>query len=183
MSITNCSIERLDHLGIVAGVIKDLKIIELIDDKLGTYEGESLSAGETVAGMIINGLGFSNKPMSLTPLFFEHIPLELLFREGVKADDFNRFKLGRVLDRCHGYGTELLFSKIALKVCQQEKVDTRFNSTDTTSFVLTGDYLGKADEDTVKIKLGYSKDHRPDLKQVMLEMMVSMAEFPCLARR
>jgi hypothetical protein len=35
MSITNCSIERLDHLGIVSGVIKDLKIIELIDDKLG----------------------------------------------------------------------------------------------------------------------------------------------------
>ena len=29
MSITNCSIERLDHLGIIAGVIKDLKMIEL----------------------------------------------------------------------------------------------------------------------------------------------------------
>ena len=172
MTITNCSVERLDHLGIVAGVIKDLKIIELIDEKLGIYKDESISVGETVAGMIINGLGFSNKPMSLTPLFFEHIPLELLFREGVKADDFNRFKQGRTLDRCNGYGTELLFSEIALSVCQQEKVDTRFNSTDTTSFVLTGDYLGKTDEDTVEIKLGYSKDHRPDLKQVMLEMMV-----------
>ncbi|WP_140396819.1 DUF4277 domain-containing protein, partial [Crenothrix polyspora] len=61
----NYSIERLDHLGIVAGVIKDLKIAELIDGRLGTYEGETLSAGETVAGMIINGLGFSNKPMTL----------------------------------------------------------------------------------------------------------------------
>lgn len=172
MSVTNCSVERLDHLGVVAGVIKDLKIIELIDERLGIYEGESLSAGETVAGMIINGLGFSNKPMSLTPLFFEHIPLTLLFREGVKADDFNRFKLGRILDRCHGYGTEVLFSEIALNVCRQEKVDTRFNSLDSTSFTLTGDYLGKTDDDTVEIKLGYSKDHRPDLKQVMLEMMV-----------
>jgi transposase len=97
MTITNCSVERLDHLGIVAGVIKDLKIIELIDEKLGIYKDESISVGETVAGMIINGLGFSNKPMSLTPLFFEHIPLELLFREGVKAADFNRFKQGRSL--------------------------------------------------------------------------------------
>jgi transposase len=90
----------------------------------------------------------------------------------VKADDFNRFKLGRILDRCHSYGTELLFSEIALNVCQQEKVDTRFNSLDTTTFTLTGDYLGKTDDDTVEIKLGYSKDYRPDLKQVMLEMMV-----------
>lgn len=170
---TDYSIERLDHLGIIAGVIKDLKIVELIDARLGTYEGESLSAGETVAGMIINGLGFSNKPLSLTPLFFKHCPLWLLFREGVKADDFNRFKLGRILDRCHGYGTELLFAEISLAVCRQEKVDTRFNSVDSTSFTLSGDYLGKVDDDTVKITLGYSKDHRPDLKQVMLEMMVS----------
>ena len=170
---TKYSIERLDHLGIIAGVIKDLKIVELIDARLGTYEGESLSAGETVAGMIINGLGFSNKPLSLTPLFFKHCPLWLLFHEGVKADDFNRFKLGRILDRCYGYGTELLFAEISLAVCRQEKVDTRFNSLDSTSFTLSGNYLGKTDDDMVKITLGYSKDHRPDLKQVMLEMMVS----------
>ncbi len=145
-------------------MIKDLKIVELIDARLGTYHDESLTAGETVAGMIINGLGFSQKPLSLTPLFFQHCPLPLLFREGVKAEDFNRFKLGRVLDRCHAYGTELLFSEIALAVCGQEKVDTRFNSLDTTSFTLSGDYLAKTDDDTVEIKLGYSKDHRPDLK-------------------
>jgi len=95
-----------------------------------------------------------------------------MFREGVKAEDFNRFKLGRVLDRCHGYGTELLFSEISLDVCRQEKIDSRFNSLDSTSFTLSGDYLEKTDDETVAVKLGHSKDHRPDLKQVMLEMMV-----------
>ena len=151
---TRYSIERLDHLGIIAGVIKDLQIEELINKRLGIYPDESLSAGETVAGMIINGLGFTSKPLSLTPLFFEHCPLLLLFREGVNAEDFNRFKLGRVLDRCHGYGTELLFGEIALSVCRQEQVDTRFNSLDTTSFTLSGDYLAKTEDDTVAIRLG-----------------------------
>ncbi|MCI5167794.1 MAG: DUF4277 domain-containing protein, partial [Candidatus Electrothrix sp. GM3_4] len=47
----------------------------------------------------------SNKPLSLTPLFFQTCPLSLLFRDGVNADDFNRFKLGRVLDRLHNFGT------------------------------------------------------------------------------
>lgn len=108
----------------------------MIDERLGAYEGETLSAGETVAGMIINGLGFSNKPLSLTPLFFENCPVELLFREGVSADDFNRSLLGRVLDRCHGYGTELLGSRIALNVCRQEQVETRFMSSDTLIFTL-----------------------------------------------
>ena len=66
-----------------------------------------------------------------------------------------------------------MFSEISLHVCRQEQVDTRFNSLDTTSFTLSGDYLTKTDDETVAITLGHSKDHRPDLKQVMLEMMVS----------
>ncbi|MCK5872746.1 MAG: DUF4277 domain-containing protein, partial [Methylococcales bacterium] len=49
-----------------------LKLVELIDEKLGTYPDENISVGESVAGMIINGLDFSNKPLSLTPLFFQH---------------------------------------------------------------------------------------------------------------
>jgi hypothetical protein len=68
------TIERLDHLGIVAGVIKDWTSLSC-DDRLGIYHDETLSAGETVAGMLINGLGFSNKPLSLTPLFFQHCPV------------------------------------------------------------------------------------------------------------
>jgi len=57
-----------------------------------------------------------------------------------------RFKLGRVLDRCHRYGTELLFSEISLHVCKQEQVDTRFNSEDTISFTLDGNYAGESDD-------------------------------------
>lgn len=169
----NYSVERLDHFGVVAGTIKDLGLIEFIDSRLGRHEGETLSPGETVAGMIINGLGFANKPLSLTPLFFQNCPLSLLFRDDVKAEDFNRFKLGRVLDRLHGYGTEMLFSEISLDVCQQEHVDNRFNHLDTSAFSLNGEYLPDTDEQTIHITYGHSKDHRPDLKQVMVEMMVS----------
>lgn len=39
-------IKSLNHLGIVAGVIKDLKIIEMIDERLGKFAGENISAGE-----------------------------------------------------------------------------------------------------------------------------------------
>ena len=39
----------------------------MIDERLVKYEGETLTAGETVAGTVINGLGFSGKPLYLTP--------------------------------------------------------------------------------------------------------------------
>jgi len=120
--------------------------------------------------MIINGLGFANRPLVLTPQFFENLPLETLFRQGVEASHFNRYKLGRRLDKVFDYGCDLLFSTLAAVGCRQEQVDQRFNSLDSTSFSLTGNYsTEEKDKTAVTITYGHSKDHRPDLKQVMLE--------------
>ena len=167
------SVERLDHLGVVASMIKDVGIIEMIDARLPRHDQEEITAGEAVAGMILNGLGFSNRPLSLTPQFFVNKPLDLLFRPGVHADMFNRFKLGRSLDEVYTYGCDLLFSELALAVCVQEGIDQRFNHLDTTSFSLSGEYAPESDEHAIIITHGYSKDHRPDLKQAVLELMVS----------
>ena len=98
------TVERLDHLGIIAGVIKDLGLIEMIDARLGLDDQEGITTGEALAGMILNGLGFSDRPMSLTPQFFANKPVGLLFRDGVSAEHFNRFKLGRSLDKTFSYG-------------------------------------------------------------------------------
>jgi len=154
-------VERIDHLGIVAGVIQDLGIIEMMDSRIVLDEREEISTGEAVAGMIINGLGFSDRPISLTPQFFQGKALDILIREGITPDMLNRFKLGRSLDKVFSYGCDLLFSEIALSVCKQEEVDLRFNSLDTTSFSLTGEYAPDSDEHTILVTHGYSKDHRP----------------------
>ena len=166
-------VERLDHLGLIASVIKDLGLIAMIDARLGADAQEEITSGEAVAGMILNGLGFANRPLSLTPQFFAKTPLDLLFREGVRAEMFNRFKLGRTLDKVHTYGCDLLFNEMALAVCAHEGLDMRFNHLDTTSFALTGEYVPDSDEQAITITHGYSKDHRPDLKQAVLELIVS----------
>src|SRR5467141_4275079 len=116
-------VERLDHLGVVASVIKDLGIVEMIDARLRLHDQEEITAGEAVAGMILNGLGFANKPLTLTPQFFANKPLDLLFREGVHAEMFNRFKLGRTLDEVSPSGCDLLLSELAVAVCAQEGID------------------------------------------------------------
>lgn len=175
-------INRLDHHGIVAGVINDLGIVDLIDKNLYQDDKQEITPGEAVKGMIMNGLGFSNRPLSLSPQFFKNLPVEHLFRKGVEAEHFNRHKLGRTLDQCHEFGCETLFSEIALEACDIESVNKQFHSLDTTSYSLTGRYeQGESTEDeceeqaseAINITYGYSKDHRPDLKQVVQEMIVS----------
>jgi transposase len=167
------TVERLDHLGLIAEIIKDIGLIDMINARLVPDRQEDITPGEAVAGMILNGLGFANRPLSLTPQFFANKPLDLLFREGVCAEMFNRFKLGRTLDEVHAYGCDLLFSELALAVCAQEGIDLRFHHLDTTSFALTGAYIPDSDEQAITITHGHSKDHRPDLKQAVLELMVS----------
>src|SRR5882724_10206940 len=99
-------VERLDHLGLITSVINDLGLVSLIDARLKPDDQEAITPGEAVKGMILNGLVFANKP------------LDLLFRPDVTAEMFNRFKLGRTLDEVNTYGSDLLFSEIALVVCQ-----------------------------------------------------------------
>src|SRR5262250_280619 len=96
-------VERLDHLGLIAAVIKDLGLINMIDTRLVPDEQEEITPGEAIAGMILNGLGFANRPLSLTPQFFANKPLDLLLRDGITAEMFNRFKLGRTLEAAHAY--------------------------------------------------------------------------------
>jgi len=166
-------VERLDHLGLIASVINDLGLVSRIDARLIPDDQEALTPGEAIKGMILNGLGFANRPLSLTPQFFANKPLDLLFRPGVDAAMFNRCKLGRTLDEVDTYGCDLFLSEIALAVCQHEAIDQRFTHLDTTSFALTGEYVPESDEHAIAITHGYSKDHRPDLKQAVLELRVS----------
>ena len=166
-------VERLDHLGVIVSVIKDLGLIDRIDSRLVPDQQEMITPGEAVAGMILNGLGFANRPLSLTPQLFASKPLDLLFREGIEAERFNRFTLGRTLDEAYTYGCDRLCQELALAVCAHEGIALRFNHLDTTSFSLSGEYGPDSDEHAITITHGYSKDHRPDLKQAVLELLVS----------
>jgi transposase len=161
------SVERLDHLGVVASVIKDLGLVKMIDARLLVHDQEEITAGEAVAGMILNGLGFSDRPLTVTPQFFANKPLDLLLHEGVRAEMFNRFQRGRTLDEAHASDCDLLLSELALSVCLQEGIDARFNHLDPTSFSLTGDDVPDRDEHAIAMTHGYAKDHRPDLKQAV----------------
>src|SRR5437764_15161634 len=100
-------VERLGNFGLIASVIKDLHLIERIDACFMPDEQEALTPGQALAGMILNGLGFTTRPLSLTPQFFANKPLDLLFRDRIHAGMFNLFTSGRNLEELYAYGCGL----------------------------------------------------------------------------
>ena len=167
------SIKRLDHLGIIAGVMQDLKLVSLIDGYLQPDIQIGVTPGEAVASMVLNGLGFSNRVTTLTPQFYATKPMDLLIGRNITEEQLNRHKLGRTLDKIADYGCEKLFNAIALSICVNEKIDLGKAQNDTTTFSVEGSYDNQEEDAEVHITHGYSKARRPDLKQIVLELVVS----------
>jgi len=166
-------IRRIDHHGVVSGVIDHLGLVDVIDKHVGHFPGEKLSVGEVVKGLILNGLGFVSKPLSLVPSFFERVPLHILFREGIDAEDFNRHRIGRCLDRLFKHDNSVLFSKAAQHAASVVGASTSVVHLDSTTFSVTGEGYQGEDEQAVRVTHGHSKDHRPNLKQIVQELLVS----------
>ena len=174
--------ETLDYHGITAGFVDKLKIVERIDARLpiSKTNGAILTHGQRVKAMIINGLGFTQSPIYLSHHFFENKALSVLFEEGVSHEHFNDDALGRTLDAIYAYGVTELFAEITNEIAQEFMPSPKKQSLhlDTTSLKLSGDYdfdddCWIDDEQPPLPMFGHSKDHRPDLKQVMLSLTVS----------
>ena len=69
MSQRTWTTQRLDHLGIVAGVRDRPDLINTIDTFICPTK-RKVSVGESVVAMILNALGFVSRPLYLTPEFF-----------------------------------------------------------------------------------------------------------------
>jgi len=53
-------VERLDHLGIVAGICREIGLAEYLDG-LARPSQQQVSFGTATVAMILNGLGFSTR--------------------------------------------------------------------------------------------------------------------------
>ena len=97
--ISSYSSYNLDHLGLIAGMVDELGLPELIDTVVKQdHEQRQVSVGQCVKAMILNGLGFVNRALYLMPHFFKDKPVERLLGDGIKAEHLNDDALGRALD-------------------------------------------------------------------------------------
>ena len=190
------TIENLDHLGLVAGLVDEIGIVEKINELVGEQPGEIVSPGLVVKAMIINGLGVVSAPLYLFYKFFEGKAVEHLLGTGIQASHLNDDRLGRVLDKLSLVGITEIFTTIALEAAQKFEINTDTSHLDSSSFHVHGKYeqelpsvyfsretdssqLDNASINhqtspiPIEITYGYSREHRPDLKQFILDLICS----------
>ena len=174
MTDQDVSTKVLDHLGIIAGVVGEMGLVEKINQRLS--ETRQVSMGDRVKAMILNGLGFMDDRLYMFERFLDNKPVERLFSSDVKASHFNDDALGRCLDRIAEYGGTKLFSELAFEIGMENGLLGKTAHIDSTSLSLYGEYAGiERDNDAVRPKQGYAKNHRFDLQQMVLNLATTGA--------
>jgi transposase len=165
----------LDHLGLVAAMYDELGIGEIIDGAINQDSSRrQVSVGQAVKAMVLNGLGFVNQQLYLVPSFFDNKPTQRLLGAGIEAAHLNDEVLGRALDTLYDVGVTPLYSLLATEACRRLGLASSYVHLDMTRFHVDGRYHSAVapEEGVIHITPGYSRDHRPDLNQVVLELMV-----------
>ena len=89
----------LDHLGIVAGIIDEMELVEEVNKIVGITTQEIVSPGQVMKAMILNGLGFLSAPLYIFEEFFVGKATSHLIGKGILPEHLNDDRLGRALDK------------------------------------------------------------------------------------
>ena len=144
-----------------------------------------IKTGHYQRAMILNGLGFSHRALYLTPHFFENKPVARLLGNGIDAQHLNDDTLGNALDGIYTYGVEDLYTLTAAASVEKLQLQCRFGHLDSTSLHVDGQYNRDQplQDGVIQITPGYSRDHRPDLNQWVIQFICeSQAGIPLLMK-
>lgn len=172
-------ISSADHLPLVAAFLDRMGTESVINAAVTSEMAVDL--GTMVKLMVLDTLS-GRSPLYRLEEFASSIDTHLLLGRELEPSAFNDTTMGRALDAIYASGTEQLFSQVALAACRAfpADVDPRHVHFDTTSVSVWGDYTRAEEDAGVNVTYGYSKDHRPDLKQFLVQMLCVHRNIPVL---
>lgn len=170
------------HLPVAAAFCRALGLVELVDRMVPTQM--QLRPGHVVQAMVLDVLS-GRTPLYRIEEFLVDQDVELLLGEYVPPHMFNDTNLSRSLDAIFEAGTSKIVTELGVRATKDFHLDTTAPSYDTTSTSVWGDYRACESETPPPGPLivhGHSKDHLPELKQFMTELLCVDRGVPIFGR-
>ncbi len=156
---------------------QDIGLVEAINQTVHWDTRQChLSPGERLLVLVLDILG-GKSPLYRMVERWAVTDVPILAGAGRVAADFSDDSLGRALDKLARAQPARIFSAVAAQAYVREGIALIAGHWDSTSCSLTGAYGGSDDAD-VHPAYGHSKDHRSDLKQLLLTLFVNAEGVP-----
>lgn len=152
--------------------ISKMGVVSLIDDLVPAHEARTISHGEAVAVLMVYLLSGGRALYRLEEWAATTAVLSTLFPE-YEPEDWSDDRLGDTLEALYKKGLEGIQGSLSAHFVEVFGLCLDMIHYDTTSVSLWGTYDPQSGQPAVLLTFGYSKDHRPDLKQVVLGAAVS----------
>jgi transposase len=152
------------HLPFVRAVVDQLGILPAIDARCPKHPLNRVSDSDCVLALVLNVL-CGRPALYRMNEWLGRLDAEVLFGEGTDPEAFNDTRLAEALDHLDEAGTDTILADIVRAYLAEDGEPRAFSAHhDTTSVSLYGAYEGESEP---RPAFGYSKDKRPDLKQLI----------------
>jgi transposase len=152
--------------------IQRMGVVSIIDSLVPSHPDRKISHGEAVAGLMAYLLNGGRALYRVEKWAEETSILSQIF-SGYRPQDWTDDRLADTLDALYRKGLELVQGSISAHIVGEFGLQLDEIHYDPTSVSLWGTYDSSTGEPAVLITQGYSKDHRSDLKQVVVGMAVT----------
>jgi len=172
-----------------------MQLVKTIDELVPTRpQREKLTHGEAVAALITMLLNYSHALYAMEKWGAQNDILRSIFPY-LEPSDYSDDRLARTLDDMFARGLRTIHSAVSLAMIRGFNLCVSNIHHDTTSFSFYGVYEEEESEESEEPKVvaagaqrpphithGYSRDRRPDLKQVVSSLSVTEEGVPILAQ-
>ncbi len=147
-----------------------LGIVRILDKHIHSNREGVLTHGTSI-GILIHNVLVSRDPLYRLNEWLDPVEPAALGISPEQKQAFNDDRVARALDQLAEYGGRGVFFQLALRSIKLYNLETGRIHHDTTSVSFTGQYTESKQDP--RITHGHSKQHRPDLKQLVFGLNVT----------
>ena len=162
-------------LPILSAICDNIGLQKNIDEQIEPSKNERKSSfvttGQAIKSLVMNII-VDRKPFYKIQEFYENKDIEKLLGEGIKVSHLTDDLYARALDDIHEIGPKKILTETAMSIINKYNIPIGAVHADTTSKSVYVEYDG-CDDESLNITYGYSKQKRPDLKQILFGLGVT----------
>ena len=172
-SKTDRTLKRLQvgALPLIRAICERMRLRDVLYKYIPAHGNEDIPAVETLLLLVYN-LMIGKYPLYELQEWVESIDFGCIGIRSYAKVEFNDDRFGRVLDKVYMVDRASLMTEIVVSFVEEFGIDLSRISNDSTTVRACGKYPGKT-KTGFQLNRGNSKDHRPDLKQLLFALSIA----------
>ena len=166
---------RNGKAGLITGLCEQIGVNDVFNKFLTQPTGRPPEiAYDVLAQMMLVNIADDHHPLSRLDEYFEDVDLESIFGIRIDPAKINDDRFGGFLDLMYNAGCGEILSEIAVRAFARYGIKLGNINFDTTSKIMWGRYeTAEGEQGVIDITYGYSKQNRPDKRQIKISMGTS----------